>query len=560
MGLEIYDNLVWIGGDTSSLHIANLPKYKTVYLYNGDARIRKLFNKNKHPNLNIINKYVAYQGALARKIYKYNHYLLDASSQISGLENVYPSVRLIKCEEFNYLKINEVVDSISFEHDQKNTLFIECDCEIDGILSDLYSKSKINLFSEIIVSSYNNAPYDNSLTTSEIVSKLNSYGYNLVDIINNGFNRKFLHFVLNDRNYNLAKIFNDIKVADSSIANFDELVLYVYKLLSDRHGDSKSDAYKYIISSLIETSHIEDEDKLRILLGSKSFTSSKNSFFWFISAELSYQSQDYLEASKKYQKAISLLKEDIPQFYFDRLKKAIDAIGRYPANYKDAEIVAGDRDKHEFLQLLHKKLKPNLYVEIGVESGKSLALAECKAYGIDPMPRIVHQLNPGTTLFTMSSDAFFQNELEYLRDNDSIDLGFIDGMHLFEFLLRDFINVEKNSCKNSLIVIDDILPNHSLQAQRIRVTRAWTGDVWKVQSILKKYRPDLHMLTLNIRPTGLLLITNLDPTNTVLADKYNEIIEEYLPLENPPEAVLSRDNVISGFDNKINEFICDCCK
>jgi hypothetical protein len=52
----------------------------------------------------------------------------------------------------------------------------------------------------------------------------------------------------------------------------------------------------------------------------------------------------------------------------------------------------------------------------------------------------------------------------------------------------------------------------------------WTGDVWKIVPVLEKYRPDLSITLLDCAPTGLVLISNLDPNNTVLEQRYNDII------------------------------------
>ena len=87
-------------------------------------------------------------------------------------------------------------------------------------------------------------------------------------------------------------------------------------------------------------------------------------------------------------------------------------------------------------------------------------------------------------------------------------------MHLVEFALRDFMQVERRASRASVIVLDDIFPNHPLQAQRVRASGVWTGDVWKILPCLRRYRPDLALLALDANPTGLLLVANLDPTTT----------------------------------------------
>ena len=65
-------------------------------------------------------------------------------------------------------------------------------------------------------------------------------------------------------------------------------------------------------------------------------------------------------------------------------------------------------------------------------------------------------------------------------------------------------------------------PDHSTVQKR-----PWTGDVWKVVAALLDYRPDLGIDVLNAGTTGLGCITKLDPTNSVLADNYDRIVENY---------------------------------
>jgi hypothetical protein len=62
---------------------------------------------------------------------------------------------------------------------------------------------------------------------------------------------------------------------------------------------------------------------------------------------------------------------------------------------------------------------------------------------------------------------------------------------------------------------------------------AWTGDVWKILPILRKYRPDLKVTVLDCRPTGLVLVSNLSPRNTALRRNYDEIVAEWTTVELP---------------------------
>jgi Methyltransferase domain len=180
----------------------------------------------------------------------------------------------------------------------------------------------------------------------------------------------------------------------------------------------------------------------------------------------------------------------------------------------------------DFLRRLHEALEPATYLEIGIRNGDSLALAGCRAVGVDPEFELRAELGPETTLFRESSDEYFERAapLEPLGGK-RVDLAFIDGMHLSEFALRDFINVERHCRWTSVVVFDDILPESSEMAARDRRTRAWTGDVFKILGIFDRLRPDLICLRVGTEPTGLLLVLGLDPGSRVLSYGYDRIVE-----------------------------------
>ncbi len=111
---------------------------------------------------------------------------------------------------------------------------------------------------------------------------------------------------------------------------------------------------------------------------------------------------------------------------------------------------------------------------------------------------------------------------------EPVDLAFIDGMHNAEVALRDFINLETACLENSVILIDDVLPQNIQWTTRKRMTQAWTGDIYKLITILKKYRPDLNIKVFDIDIKGLAIITNLSPVSTILKDVYLKIEQDIL--------------------------------
>lgn len=280
---------------------------------------------------------------------------------------------------------------------------------------------------------------------------------------------------------------------------------------------------------------------------------------YILFAEHAMRQGQWDNAIRYWQHVVELKGVDAPQAYYDRLKLAYQNSGSFPVGSEEQEALKGSIDKHRLLKLLHDIVKPRFYFEVGVQTGKSLALANCEAMGIDPMPLIKMDLPETSKVIATSSDAFFVHYADELRGK-SIDLVFIDGMHLFEYALRDFINVEHYAHPDTVVVIDDILPCHPDQAKRERCTRAWTGDVWKVKAVLEKYRPDLKMMTIDAYPTGLLMISNLQPGNATLLERYETIVAEYQYLQEIPESVLERKDAVTGEEALVVKKIKDTFK
>ncbi len=201
--------------------------------------------------------------------------------------------------------------------------------------------------------------------------------------------------------------------------------------------------------------------------------------------------------------------------------------------------------KHdEVLASLHRILQPRTYLEIGIEQGNTLQAAHCPSIAIDPdftidQGAIGHKSE--CLLYRMTSDRFFEKHDPVALLGDQIDLAFLDGLHLYEFLLRDFMNVERACRGNSVIVLHDCIPTDLYLARRTRadeslrpITRipgGWCGDVWKTVLLLRKYRPDLRIECFDSALTGVVLVTNLDPKSRVLSERYVEAVEEFAALD-----------------------------
>ncbi|MDF3067136.1 MAG: hypothetical protein K0R38_2737 [Polyangiaceae bacterium] len=237
----------------------------------------------------------------------------------------------------------------------------------------------------------------------------------------------------------------------------------------------------------------------------------------------------------------------------EAIQLLLSTLERFPDFPGAAGMLAGLRfpgpSYRDVLSRLHELLRPRAYLEIGVETGATLAFAKHseKVIGIDPDSSKLRRdsIPPHARVFHETSDAFFSrtSRAEALEGRP-LDLAFIDGMHLFEYALRDFVNVEAWCAPGSTIVLHDCVPLLPLTASRERHTKFWVGDVWKVVSILRERRPELRVKIIATAPSGLCVVRGLDPQSSVLREHLDEIIEQYRDLAYPAQGL----DVPSGFD------------
>jgi hypothetical protein len=225
-------------------------------------------------------------------------------------------------------------------------------------------------------------------------------------------------------------------------------------------------------------------------------------------------------------------------------------------------------NRHELLSEIHARLRPRNYLEIGVNDGQSLALSRVPSIAVDPAFQIRTALKCDLHLVRATSDQFFgrrdpirhlwsgRNPLRNLRrgrpplarylGGNVLDFVFIDGMHWFEYALRDFMNVERFAGPASIVVIDDVYPRTVDEAARERHTSAWTGDVYKLVEVLRRHRPDLVLLPLDTAPTGTLVVIGADPGSSALSDAYERLVADEVtpdPQEVPARVLERRDAV-----------------
>ena len=202
---------------------------------------------------------------------------------------------------------------------------------------------------------------------------------------------------------------------------------------------------------------------------------------------------------------------------------------------------------YTWLERLYTLLSPETVIEIGIAEGRSLARVRppTLAIGVDPNPSLIYPLKAETHIFPETSDAFFARRgPDALLGGRPLGVGFIDGLHLYEQALKDFIHLETYCGPRSVILFHDTLPLDEATQSRERHTQFHTGDVWKTVLCLKHYRPDLDIFTIATPWTGLTVVTGLDPASRLLEEKYEEAVARFIDtpyseIENNPEVALN---------------------
>lgn len=164
-------------------------------------------------------------------------------------------------------------------------------------------------------------------------------------------------------------------------------------------------------------------------------------------------------------------------------------------------------DYYDVLANVHHNVRPKIYLEIGVGGGRSLskALPPTRIISIDPLHSTQAQHH-------MTSDEFFAKGVaEKVLEENKIDLAFIDGLHEFRQVMRDFVNVARFSHPRTMILIHDTLPTCAAEATNHPIMHTWAGDVWKLLWALEKWGrgQGFDVQSLNVPPTGLTMVTDI---------------------------------------------------
>ena len=151
----------------------------------------------------------------------------------------------------------------------------------------------------------------------------------------------------------------------------------------------------------------------------------------------------------------------------------------------------------DLIQYLIDKYSFKKYLEIGCDDDASFSKIKIeKKIGVDPF-------SGGTIRDT--SDNFFKN------NNDFFDIIFIDGLHIYDQVIKDINNSLKFLNKDGFILIHDCLPRTKAHQAIPRYRGSWNGDVWKA-IVEMRTKKDVETYTCKI-DYGIGVIQNKDNTD-----------------------------------------------
>jgi len=170
----------------------------------------------------------------------------------------------------------------------------------------------------------------------------------------------------------------------------------------------------------------------------------------------------------------------------------------------------------EIINALLKKInKKNIeYLEIGCDRNQTFdSIDVFSKTGVDPK-------SGGNVRLT--SDLFFAgNKKKY-------DLIFIDGLHIYEQVINDINNSIKFINTDGYILIHDLLPKKYLEQTRFRMSRIWTGDVWKSSfNLIEAYPNDFKILNTDFG-VGLLKVRSAKYINPIYSSLTYQFFKDNL--------------------------------
>lgn len=187
-------------------------------------------------------------------------------------------------------------------------------------------------------------------------------------------------------------------------------------------------------------------------------------------------------------------------------------------------------DREQVILRLMREKKLRNYLEIGVFNGHIFFRVKSNfKIAVDPFFRfstgrkilktIINPANLNNQYFQKTSDDFYKEDAARVIGNRKIEMSLIDGMHEYEYSLRDAENTLSWLANNGVIVMHDCNPLTREAAcsfaewESRNFTGTWNGDVWKSIMLLRT-RTDINVFTLDC-DHGLGVITKAKPESVL---------------------------------------------
>lgn len=170
------------------------------------------------------------------------------------------------------------------------------------------------------------------------------------------------------------------------------------------------------------------------------------------------------------------------------------------------------------------------YLEIGCHNG--VCFKDIKAeykVGVEP------NKNRFATHY-MTSDDFFKN------NKDIFDIIFIDGLHIYEQVMKDIDNALVVLDKDGIIIVHDCNPSSEIRQRVPQESGGWNGNVWKAIVDVRQ-RQDVDVITLDT-DQGLGIIIKRNNINVL--EKLDVDLLKYSDLEKNREKFLLLTDIMIG--------------
>jgi SAM-dependent methyltransferase len=176
----------------------------------------------------------------------------------------------------------------------------------------------------------------------------------------------------------------------------------------------------------------------------------------------------------------------------------------------------------DLIRLAVDKTKAEKYLEIGCYKNKVFNNINCRyKVGVDPERGGTHR---------MTSDDFF------VQNKESFDVIFIDGLHYYDQVKKDFENSLKTLTPNGIIILHDMMPlspEETITPIPEKLPHTWVGDVWRLAFDLSNRDDIVFKLILIDNGCGIVWKGSQISKNLKISDNWKFYQENWnkLPLE-----------------------------